>query len=548
MIKLVPGEIQARTMLERVLDELATGLSITRRDGAIAYANKAAIELVSRQAGNGAIRPAEAIDTQAPTVSTLRQPVVLDGEVFEVVLSSDITEQQRREDELFKRAYFDELTGLPNRVLMERAVHNLIGSANDGTCFALAFIDIDNFKHINDYYGHDVGDGLLVKIADRIGSVIRETDMLARVGGDELLLLLSPITSIERMQDAARRVLERLKEPFFIEGHEIFSSASIGVSLFPLHGQTYSVLRANADSAMYRIKTSGKGGIKVFDPDIGQAVSERMKLEQRLRMAIRDRRLCCAFQPKVDFRDDKVTGVEVLLRWRDEEGVIQAPGDFVDLAVELGLMDDITLQVLDETIRSLDRINQSFGPCASISINVAAKQANDIRFMRSFADALAATGDPARFMVELTEEAFLEKTQFQTRVLPLLRDIGARVSIDDFGVGFSSLSALADITADEIKVDRSFIQGIHKRPRNQSILSAIESLGQALSMSVIVEGVETFEELAYLQAATRIRLAQGYYFSKPIHFDDVVGGAYAPQRLLMPARDRTGSREWRQRA
>jgi EAL domain-containing protein (putative c-di-GMP-specific phosphodiesterase class I) len=261
--------------------------------------------------------------------------------------------------------------------------------------------------------------------------------------------------------------------------------------------------------------------VQFFNPSLDQAATERVKTEQRLRLAIRDRRLTCAYQPKVDFRSHQVVGAEVLLRWRDEEGLIQPPGEFVNLAVELGLMDEITHLVLGETIGAIDQINEAFGPDSTISINVAAKQADEPVFMRSLVDALDATGYASRFMLELTEEAFLTKSRFQTLVLPMIREIGARVSIDDFGVGYSSLAALADITADELKVDRSFISDIHKRPRNQSILKAIESLADALGMSIIVEGVETADELVYLQAASRIRLAQGYYFSRPMFLDEL---------------------------
>jgi diguanylate cyclase (GGDEF)-like protein len=454
------------------------------------------------------------------------------------------------EDELFRRAYFDDLTGLPNRGLLEKAVEDLIEAVSEQTKFALAFIDIDNFKYINDYYGHAAGDDLLVKIARRIAGQIRSTDMLARVGGDEFVLLLSPIGDLDELNADIRQLSERLKEPFFIDGHEMLTSASIGVSLFPMHGIDHQALRAKADAAMYRMKGAAKGGVTFFEPGLGDKVDERAKLEQRLRLAIRDRRLTCAFQPKVDFRSQSVVGIEVLLRWRDEEGVIQAPGDFVNLAVELGLMDDITRLVLAQTAAAIETIDEAFGPQATISVNLAAKQAGDFRFMRSFVDALAATGYPQRFMVELTEEAFLHKNQFQTRILPMLREIGAKISIDDFGVGYSSLSTLADITADEIKVDRSFITQIHRRPRSQSVLTAIESLGTALGMSVIVEGVETSEELIYLEAATRIRLAQGYYFAMPMSFDEIplVKHPFPSFRQASSAREAVASRTFRQRA
>jgi diguanylate cyclase (GGDEF)-like protein len=433
----------------------------------------------------------------------------------------DVTEERAFEDDLFRRAYFDELTDLPNRGLIERHVEDLIaGGGTDGADFALAFIDIDNFKNINDYYGHAVGDGLLVKIARRISGELRPSDMLARLGGDEFLLLVSPLAGVEALREDVAHLLARLKQPFFIDGHEIFTSASIGVSLFPSHGTSYELLRRNADSAMYRVKSDIKGGVALFDRNMGHNATARMELEQRLRLAIRDHRFCCAFQPKVDIRSHEIVGVEALLRWRDEQGVIQAPGDFVNLAVELGLIDEIAHLVLAQTMEAIDKIDDVFGKGTSISLNVAAKQADDPRFMQSFVEALAATGCAERFMIELTEEAFFAKSRFQAQVLPKLRAIGTRVSIDDFGVGYSSLSALADITADEIKVDRSFITDIHKRPRSQSILKAIESLSNALGIAIIVEGVETFEELAYLQAATRIRYAQGYYFARPFSLDD----------------------------
>jgi EAL domain-containing protein (putative c-di-GMP-specific phosphodiesterase class I) len=183
--------------------------------------------------------------------------------------------------------------------------------------------------------------------------------------------------------------------------------------------------------------------------------------------------------------------------------------------------------VLAEIMKSIDLINENFGAGASISINVAAKQAGNPEFMRSFADALAATECPKRFIVEVTEDAFVAKSHFQSEILPMLRNIGVGISIDDFGIGYSSLSALADITADEIKIDRSFITDIHKRPRSQGILKAIESLSEALGMTVIAEGIETFEELAYLQAATKIRYAQGYYFSKPIFLEELKPSVHA---------------------
>jgi diguanylate cyclase (GGDEF)-like protein len=458
-------------------------------------------------------------------LQTRRFDVGLDGQSYSLALTLDEGEQQEREQELIRRAFFDELTGLPNRTLFERSVNALIDTAP--ASFALALIDIDSFKHVNDYYGHANGDRLLTRIAERLSGGLRPSDMLARLSGDEFVLLVSPVTDRQELERDLEWISERLKEPFLVDGYEICTSASIGVALFPGNGSTYEELRGNADRAMYDGKTRTKGTVRFFDGTIRHAADERSRLEQRLRLAVRDRRVCCAFQPKVALRTGEVTGVEVLMRWRDEDGVIQAPGDFIGLAVELGLIDDLTHSILAETVASIDRINETFGPKSTISINVAARQAGDDRFMRSFVDAISATGFAKRFTVEITEEAFLSRSTFQERILPMLREIGAKVSIDDFGVGFSSLGALADITADEIKIDRSFITNVHRRPRSQSVLKAIEALGHSLGMSIVVEGVESFEEVAYLQAATRIDLAQGYYFAKPIVFDEIASATPA---------------------
>jgi len=456
----------------------------------------------------------------------------------------DVTAQKIRERELFRLAYYDELTGLATRRLVETRVNELM-AADCPEKFALVFLDVDDFKNINDYYGHAVGDALLRQFAQRIGFHLRDTDLLGRISGDEFLLLLNPVQGEAEITEFISTLLDRLKAPYSIDASEVFASASIGVSCFPEHGRTYDALCQNADIAMYRAKARTKGTFAVFDASMELENVERAKNEQSLRFAIQDRQFCCAFQPKVDIRTQEVRGVEALVRLRNEQGIIQAPGSFVELATELGLIDRLTHLVLDEIMGSIDQIDGMFGAHATISINVAAKQAGNADFMHAFAHALQGTGCASRFMVEVTEDAFLKGSEFQTDILPLLRDIGVRVSIDDFGSGYSSLAALADITADELKIDRSFITDIHKRPRSQSILKAIESLSEALGMTVVAEGVETFEELAYLQGATRLRFAQGYYFAKPVLLDRgelrpmPVDGA---SRLAPDGRSRQGAR------
>lgn len=475
---------------------------------------------------------------------TSHMPVHVCNKTFLLSSSLDITERKQFERQLLRRAHFDELTGLPNRVHVQQQVERLLQRREDAARFALAFIDIDNFKHINDYYSHAVGDVLLVHIARRIRNRLRGGDTLARISGDEFLLVLDPVEDDERLRSTVTQILHDLKQPFHVKAFEIFTSASIGVSIYPDHGTTYEALRRNADNAMYRAKHGAKGEAVFFDTAMGQAIAARMEIEQRLRLAIRDRRFCCAFQPKVDIQSQDVVGFETLVRWRDDDGEIHPPGDFIQLAIELGLIDPITNFVLAEAVNSIARLDDAFGSGTTISINVASKQAGDLNFMRPFIETLKTCGYAERIMLELTEDAFTAKSQFQTDVLPALREIGVRVSIDDFGTGYSSLSVLAEITADEVKVDRSFISDIHLRPRNQSVLRTIESLAQALDMSIVAEGVETFEELTYLRTATRIRYAQGFFFSKPLYLDELTAtrNEALTGRAIPVTRERFGGR------
>lgn len=475
---------------------------------------------------------------------TSHTPVFITNNTLLISSSVDITEHKEVERRLTERAHIDKLTGLPDRVRIEQHVEAVI-EAGEQRPFALAFIDLDNFKHVNDYYSHAIGDGLLIKISARIKAKIKARDMLARISGDEFLLFLDGYENEAAVNGVIEEVLSEIKRPFHLEGFEIFSSCSIGVSFYPAHGRNYETLRRNADGAMYGAKARAKGQAMYFDDGLGKQIAARMEAEQRLRLAIRDKRFVCAFQPKVDIHTQEVVGFETLVRWRDSDGEIHPPGQFISLAIELGLINPITSFVLSETIASLDKLDAAFGEGKSVSINVGAKQTGDLAFMRGLIDTIRQSGCAERLILELTEDAIVEKGVFQSEILPSLREIGVRISIDDFGTGYSSLSALADITADEIKIDRSFISRIHERPRSQSVLKAIESLARSLGMSMVAEGVETAEELIYLQTASRIRFAQGFYFSKPVYLDElragtIIGGRTQEARSTSP--DKTSGR------
>lgn len=427
----------------------------------------------------------------------------------------------RFEQELARRAYHDDLTGLANRLLLQQRVEAAIArqSAAPDTGFALAIIDLDRFKQINDYYSPSVGDQVLARVAQRMTRLIRPCDTLGRISSDEFVLLIDPLDADDSLYGMLKQIARELQRPIVIDAHEIFTSASIGVSLFPMHGDSYELLRRNADNAMFRAKAATKGGVLVFDTAMGDAFAARMALEHKLRHAIRERQFICALQPKVDIRSGRVESFEALVRWRDDDGTVHGPGQFIPLAIEIGLIDDITRFMLDEVLRALARLDACFGDHTTISINVSARQASDNGFMTSLAATLMRSRRAHRIMLELTEDAFIATHEFRVRTLPLLQNLGVGISIDDFGSGYSSLGALADIAADEIKIDRCFITNIAERPANQGILRAIESLCDSLGMTVVAEGVETAAELGYLLRHTGIRIAQGFHFARPMPLD-----------------------------
>lgn len=450
---------------------------------------------------------------------------------------SESLQLRKLSEELARRAYYDDLTGLPNRAFIQQTVTAQLAEQPNER-FALVFVDVDHFKQINDYYSHAIGDALLKQVAGRIEAAVRQTDLLARISGDEFILLLSPLDEPTSLDAILRRLSDELRRPFLIEGYTIYASASMGVSLYPEHGPDYETLRRNADGAMYRAKSAGKGGVTYFDVSMSEALTAHMDLEQRLRRGISERQFFCVFQPKIAVRSRRIVGFEALVRWRDETGVVRPPGMFIELAVELGLINELTNTIVDQALKAFAVLDPRFGSETTISINLAARQATDIAFITAVAAKLQVSGLARRMILELTEDAVIATQKFQEHVLPLLRLAGVGVSIDDFGTGYSSLAALSDITADEVKVDRSFITSIHQRPRSQGILKAIVSLAESLGITLVAEGVETPEELAYLTRETSIALVQGYLFCKPMLLEQLV--ELCPPDIVSPL-ERIGS-------
>ncbi|ESR22875.1 putative bifunctional diguanylate cyclase/phosphodiesterase [Lutibaculum baratangense] len=425
---------------------------------------------------------------------------------------------QRLEDTqaaLAHRVNHDQLTNLPNRSCIEDTAQRILSDPGNGETLALAFIDLDDFKQVNDAYSHLMGDALLQAVARRIRANVRETDIVGRISGDEFVILFRGFQDAADLWRMAERLKAQLGLPYLIDGLELQATASIGIALHPEHGVDYDTLRRNADTAMYKAKSATKGSVACFDEEMGRAARARVLLERRLHRAVRKGEFRCAFQPKIDLATMRPVGFEALVRWVDGDGRVHQPGAFIDAAGEFGILNRIAEFVIEDVVDQMSFLDTHFGMGTHFSVNVSARQTADAGFMESLIARLGAAKQPDRFVVEVTEDAFVSGT-FQSRTLPRLKDLGVSVSIDDFGTGYSSLATLADVTADELKVDRSFISGIHQRPRSQSILRMIESLAGALGMTVVAEGVETGEELDYLLGASSIRLAQGFHFSRPL--------------------------------
>jgi predicted signal transduction protein with EAL and GGDEF domain len=511
-------------------DAAGAGLEVREAGGAPRLANAAA------GAGVGPLGDERRLERLVEGRARLieRRNFAFEGRPYSVIAAMDIDAARRLQDELYARAYFDASTGLPNRELCDRAIAEQIDAG--AAPFAVVAVEIEAFAEIVAFHGPAAGEALAARIGERLGRLASSPrDLLARVDANAFCFIAASPGDDEELGESCRRLAARASEPCLIDGAEIFADASVGACVWPTGDARPEGLRRKAHAAAREARRIGVSSL-LFASEIEEREAERSRQDTALRQAIRDRRVGCAFQPKVDIRSGEVDSLEVLMRWRGEDGGWSTPGQLLSLAHEVGLTGEVTMLVLEETLASLDAINAAFGQAPKLGFNISAKLACDARFMRGFLDTLIASGRASRFMLEITEEAFLPAGHFQERILPMIRETGAHISIDDFGAGYSSLATLADITADEVKVDRSLIVDIDRRPRSQSLLRAIESIGLALETEVIVEGVETEAEFAYLRDHTGIRVAQGFYFGKPVMLSGIVGGTEARERKHPAAR------------
>ncbi|HEU4526882.1 MAG TPA: EAL domain-containing protein [Actinomycetota bacterium] len=448
------------------------------------------------------------------------EPWLIQGVIF------DITERKRAEEQVAFLAYHDKLTGLPNRALFEEMLELALARARRHDLgVGVLFLDLDNFKLVNDSMGHHAGDELLIQLAERLRGCTRETDLVARQGGDEFLLLLSDLdggsgptagkdAGVRVAESVAERVRMALRAPFVLEGTEFYASGSIGISLYPQDALDAQSLLRNADTAMYESKRTDPGGFVVYSSN-DQDPLARLSLTTRLRKAVQQRHWVLHYQPIVDLSDGHLHSVEALIRWQEPNGGLVAPGEFIPLAEELGLIEAIGEWALDELIRQhLEWRAQ--GLEIAIGYNLSPRQMWSARLADRVLERLQSAGvDPHAITMEITESTAMTDPERTQRILSELHAWGLPLAIDDFGTGYSSLARLKHMPVDVLKIDRTFVRDVDRDRDLAGMVRAIIQLAQSLGMVPLAEGIETPSEYVFLRS-NGCRLAQGYLFSRPV--------------------------------
>jgi diguanylate cyclase (GGDEF)-like protein/PAS domain S-box-containing protein len=442
-------------------------------------------------------------------------PVInADGEVTHFVgVINDITEARHYERRLHHLAHHDPLTGLANRTLLQEELKYAIDFAvRNDLLGALAFLDLDNFKHINDNFGHEAGDLVLREIANRLRASVRENDTVARVGGDEFVLVINNQAGNEQLADLIERIRVRVSAPIQVAGRDILAGASIGVSRFPHDGDSVDRVMRAADAAMYHAKSLGKNNCQFYSTELNQVVHQHLMLEASLSRAIGNHEMVLGYQPKVDLRTGKVVGAEALVRWNHPLNGMVPPDQFIPVAEETGLIVPLGEWVILEACGALRALEALGIRDFVISVNLSARQLRQRQFAGQLAHTLAQAGvNPRNLELEVTESQLMDHPDEAMEALGELKALGVRLSIDDFGTGYSSLAYLQRFPVDFIKIDRSFL-GDLAHDGHAVIARAIIALGHNLQMKVIAEGVETHEQLAFLRDHGCDQM-QGYYFS-----------------------------------
>ncbi|MDH3287214.1 MAG: EAL domain-containing protein [Betaproteobacteria bacterium] len=444
-----------------------------------------------------------------------------------------------REGQLYQQARTDALTGLPNRFFfLDRLQQDLVQAQRGSGKLAVLFVDLDRFKSVNDSFGHSAGDELLREAAVRLRQCVREGDTVARLGGDEFTILINPLASTKTASAVAEHALAGLSKPFLIENLENVVTASIGIAVYPSDGANAEELMRNADTAMYRAKDSGRGMYVFFEEAMNAEVVKRSTLERELRHAISEQQFILHYQPQVDPRTGRVRAVEALLRWRHPERGIVAPGEFIGVTEETGLIAAIGQIVLVEACAQFRAWREKGVDLEYVAVNVSSRQFRQPNFVEAVKAALRKNAMPAECLeLEITESVLLDDADTVVAMLNQLKSLGVRISIDDFGTGYSSMSYLERLSYDTLKIDISFIRTIQDDGEGGTIAATIAAMAHSLGKSVVAEGVETPAQIDFLRKLD-CELVQGYIYSRPLPEQELV--AFVSKRQMMKPRSASG--------
>jgi diguanylate cyclase (GGDEF)-like protein/PAS domain S-box-containing protein len=440
-----------------------------------------------------------------------------------VCVAEDISDRKHAETTIRHLAYYDPLTGLPNRRLFRDRLEQAKTSAQrSGGLFGLMYLDLDRFKQVNDTLGHEVGDLLLKAAAQRISECLRKGDTMARLGGDEFAVIVAEVAQHEHLARVAEKIVRAMQREFVLNGFELFTSTSIGISVFPTDGSDTDALIKNADVALYRAKEQGRNNYQFFLPDMNARSMERLVIESKLRHALEREELELHYQPQIDLQGGRVTGVEALLRWRSPELGLVLPAEFIPLAEETGLIVPIGEWVLKAACRQFRAWLDDGLKLERLAVNLSPRQFRQAGLDAAVEAALREAGLPPAFLeVEITENTAMSNPTLTQAILERLRAVGIRVAIDDFGTGYSSLATLKHFPVTRLKVDKAFVQDIAEHSDDTAIVLAIIRMAQSLKLEVVAEGVETPAQLEFLKL-NGCGEAQGYLFSHPVAPDALV--------------------------
>ncbi|MGZ5573813.1 MAG: bifunctional diguanylate cyclase/phosphodiesterase [Methylobacter sp.] len=429
----------------------------------------------------------------------------------------DISERKDYERQIEYQATHDSLTGLLNRTLLADRLQQCMSFADrNRSKLAVAFVDLDQFKLINDSMGHHVGDQLLITMAERLSNCVRESDTVVRLGGDEFVLLLTSLQKVEDISQSMQRILAAVTAPWVIEGRDFVVSCSIGIGIYPDDGHDPNTLLKNADSAMYKAKQSGRNNFQFYTSELNKVLTARMEIEYRLRHALENGEFLLYYQPKMDFATGKICGAEALIRWQPPGEAMIPPLDFIPVAEETGQIEEIGHWVLQNACRKAEELKKLLGLPITVAVNVSPRQFRQLNLVNMVDSALKSTGlDPQCLELEITESSLAQDPVNFIKILHDLKTLGVKLAIDDFGTGYSSMAYLKDFPIDRLKIDKTFVVDLETESANIAILKAIVALGHSLGLKVVAEGVETAYQQAFLHGIGCDEL-QGYYFSKPL--------------------------------